>query len=220
VAPGRGDAQGPPGALLPPDFAEAGAAGLGQQLDLGLGRLDDAAAHQVSHHLRQVRGRPHSQARREGRLLRVCRWDDDVRAARVAQCDDQRQRSGHRPQPPVEGQFAHEAHARHGFRGKGRRGCQDPERDRQVQAGAALAQRRRRQVDRDTALGKALAGRCDRGPDAQRALAHSRFGKSDDVDPRQHRADADLDFDLDSVDPGERGTVYSRQSEPSTGTGD
>jgi hypothetical protein len=90
---------------------------------------------------------------------------------------------------------------------------EDGARDREVEAGPRLAQRRRREVDRHTSLRELEAGVEDRRADALARLAHRPVGEADDREVGQARADVDLDghaprfeaVDREGADAGEHG---------------
>ena len=85
----------------------------------------------------------------------------------------------------------------------GRRGRQDPDRDRQIEPRASLAQAGRSEVHGDAPLREALTDGADRSANSRRALANCCLGQADDVDSWKHRTDSDFDLDPHSVDPGE-----------------
>lgn len=75
--------------------------------------------------------------------------------------------------------------------------------DREVEAGAGLAEGRRRQVDRHALVREREAGVVDRGPHALPGLAHRLVAEPDDGEARQARAEVDLDGDAARLQAGE-----------------
>jgi hypothetical protein len=168
----------------------------------------------------EVPGADHLDVRRQGRRRRGGGGHHHPVEAGVAQRQHHRQYAGDAAQPAVERQLAHEGRSLE-LTGRARNrlsdgqllvqqpaGEQDPHRDREVQAGAGLAQGRGGEVHHDATLRKGDAQRGDRGPNPRGALAHGGLGQSDDVDARQLRADPHLDLDGRAFDADQRPAGY------------
>ena len=173
--------------------------------------------------VREVLHRPHAQALDDGRLVRVRGGDQQVRHARRAQADRERQHAAHGAQVAAERELAGEggvvevedgggrrrgrrAGARPPARGAGDdrlRGEQHPERDRQVEERAVLVDVRRGEIDHDPPAERFEAGVRERRLHAMAALLHARVRQADDDGLRVSRArDVDLDLHEEGVDAG------------------
>ena len=131
--------------------------------------------------------------------------DDDRGDAGAGEDVDEREGAGDGPDRSVEAELAEDADAVEHPGGELLVGERDPEPDRELEAGAGLAQAAGREVHRD-ALGRPRELRVrERGPDPLARLADRGVGQADDLVARQPAADVDLDRDEMPVDPDERG---------------
>ena len=108
------------------------------------------------------------------------------------------------PHPPVERKLAHRGVLREPLSrdlpGRG----EDCERDREVEAGALLAQPRRREVDRDSLQRPFELGGADPAADAVLRLGAGAVGEPDDREAGEAAVDVRLDLDPPRLQPDER----------------
>ena len=88
---------------------------------------------------------------------------------------------------------------------------QDPQRDREIERGARLAQLGRREVDGDAARRVLEAGVAQRAADPFAGLLERRVGKADDREAGQAGSDVDLDADHAAGEADERGGGNGRE---------
>ena len=133
-----------------------------------------------------------SAAAHQRRLPDVAQRDHQAeRRRRVGQGDHAR----HVAQRAVQAQFAAEGEALGAPGAQLAGGDEEADGDGQVEAGAALAHARGRQVDRDPPQRPRQAAREDGGADPVACLAHRGVGQAHDGEPGQAVGDVDLDRD-------------------------
>ncbi len=88
---------------------------------------------------------------------------------------------------------------------------QDPQRDREIERGARLAQLGRREVDGDAAWRVLEAGVAQRAADPFASFLERRVGKADDREPGQSGSDVDLDADHAAGEADERSGGNGRE---------
>ncbi len=137
----------------------------------------------------------HLDLSRQGRLRPVLGRDGDRLDATLARRLGDRQHPGHRAQRPVEGELADHRQRRPVREVELARGSQQRGGDRQVEAGARLAQAGRGEVGDDPAEREVEAAVDHRRPHPLARLAHRRVGEPDDGKGRQPAVDVDLDPD-------------------------
>jgi len=116
--------------------------------------------------------------------------------------DRERPRNG--PDPPVERELADGRVLREPLGWKLSRGAQYRERDREVEAGTLLAERRRREIDRDApVVGPLERGGQHPAPHAVLRLLARPVGKADDREAGNSRLEMRLDLDLPRLEPDE-----------------
>ena len=121
------------------------------------------------------------------------------------------QRSPDRPHPAVERQLADGGVRPERARRNLVRGGEDGERDRQVEAGALLAQVGRRQVDGDAPERPLQLGRDDAAANALLRLLAGAVGQPDDGEGRHPLLQVRLDFDPPRLQPDERVGQHLRE---------
>src|SRR5882757_8003636 len=94
-------------------------------------------------------------------------------------------------------------------------GGQYPERHRQVEGRALLANIGGRQVDGDSAIGKFEAGIAQRRLHPVEGFAHRALGQPDHPKIGHPRADIDFDLDPEGIDAGESAGEYAAEQIPS-----
>ncbi len=114
-----------------------------------------------------------------------------------------REDAGDRPHRAVEGELADQRDPRSGWPLELPRRGQQRRRDRQVEAGAGLAQAGRSEVGDDPAQRELEAAVGERRPHPLARLAHGGVGQADDREGRQSPVDVDLDPDRARRDPVE-----------------
>ena len=124
--------------------------------------------------------------------------------------EDDGQHPRHRPHPTVQGEFADQQIAAQLEVRDGAAGRDDAYRNRQIIAGAGLAQIGRGQVDRNPVGRELIAAVFDRGLDPILALAHGGLRQTHRGKGRQTKGDIDLDLHQESVDPLHRGAMNLR----------
>ena len=116
--------------------------------------------------------------------------------------DRERPRDG--PDPPVERKLADGRVLREPLGWKLSRGAQYRKRDREVEAGTLLAQRRRREIDRDApVVGPLERSGQHPAPHAVLRLLARPVGKADDREAGDSRLEVRLDLDLPRLEPDE-----------------
>ncbi len=219
MATRRGHLEGALGGLLAPDVRQIGSPpGRRARRPRSLDR-ERLVAPQVAEHLGEAARRADFDPRCEGGLVAVGLRNQRLGAAGRPGGQHQREGPVHAAQAAVERQLAHERSSDQRLRLDRARGGQDPEGNRKIQAGAALAHPRGGQADRDPPVRKPFARRGDRGADPGDALPDRRLREPDEVDPRQQGADADLDLDRDPFDAVERSADHARQARVLPGPG-
>ena len=136
------------------------------------------------------------------------------RATSASRRGDQRQHAGHRPQPAVERKLPQQRRSRQPVeRRQLARGGEDPDRDRQVVAGAVLRQVGRSKVHGDAARGDLEPAVAQRAADPFARLLHGVPREADDGEAREAEGDVDLDARRGKcLDPQDRGAGDRRAS--------
>jgi hypothetical protein len=111
------------------------------------------------------------------------------------------QRTGHRPQPPVQGKLADGGVADQAARWDLVRGLEQRERDRKVEAGAFLAKVGRCEVDRDPVPWPVELGRGDSAADPLLRLLAGAVGEAYDRECRSAALEVRFDLDPSRVEP-------------------
>ncbi len=114
------------------------------------------------------------------------------------------ERSRDRAEPPVERQLADRRVPCEASGWELPRGGEQSERDRQVEAGALLAEAGGSEVDRDPPVGPDELGRRDPGADALLGLLAGAVGQADDREGRQPLVQVRLDLDPARLEADER----------------
>jgi hypothetical protein len=189
VRAGRGDFERPLGRLLAADLAEVHLVAplIGEQLVAvnadGARARRGVAAQRRDQLDRPAQGRRavHVNALDDGRLGRVLLGQDEVADSGLARAQRDGKRPADRPHPAVERQLADGERAGEAFAlSEVAVRAEHPERDGQVEARAALAHVRRREVDRRLVEGEEEAAVVDRRADALARLADREVGQADD----------------------------------------
>ena len=133
-------------------------------------------------------------------LGRVRRRDDHASQSRARRGDRHRQHAWGRDQPASERQLTGERPRFEPRRGHLRGGREHPHRDRQVQAGALLAERPRREVHDDATERPCKARALDRRSDPIARILHARAGQPGQDERRESATDVRLDGDEMAAD--------------------
>ena len=216
VTSGSHDLEGALGPRLAPDVAQihpegqVGWRSRGGDLRGGRQLLPSAEGF---HHRSQIVCDPDIDAGSQARLRSVLPGNDYLLDPRRSQAKGSRQGAPHGAEPAVQGQLSHQGEARQAVVLQSLGGGEDPDRNGEIQASAALSNPRGGQIHRDPARWNGPADRRYGGSDAGCALSDSSLRKTDDVDPRKLGADPNLHLDRDAVDTGEGGPQDTRHGD-------
>jgi hypothetical protein len=156
--------------------------------------------------------RLHARERRFLRRVRRAQHPAEPRTEGALGCRDG---AGDRANPPVEPQLAYARVLLEPRERDLRRGGEDRERDGEVETGALLAERRRREVDGDRATRPLEQGGIDPTPDTVLRLLTGAVCEPDDRERRQvARAQVRLDLDATRLEADERERDRAAQHGP------
>ena len=221
MPPGGGDLERPAPPALPLHLCQIGAGTERQIAVRGERRRrgQPVTAH-VGDRLGQVMQRHRIDARQRHLARRLGRAEHELDPGPPSPLGDD-ERSPDRPHPAVQGQLAHGGVRPERARRKLVRGGEDGQRNRQVEAGALLAQVGRRQVDGDAPERPLQLGRDDTAADALLGLLAGAVGQPDDGEGGHAPLQMRLDFHPPWLQPDERVGQHLREhrlrleSEPS-----
>ncbi len=178
----------------------------------GRHRLEPVWFVQVLDHLSQMPHPEHTYAFGDRSFSGVIGWHEQVRNALAARANRDRQRAAHRSKSTIERQFAHQQHVPVGLAHCPHR-TQDPQRHRQVEARAFLANIRRREVDGDGLVRIAEARIEQRRFYALAALANRgvRHAYRDEIAGAAAGVHVHFDIDEMRLDPEDSGAAGPEQ---------
>jgi len=195
--------------FLPPHFAKTKRTLGGGANGCRRSRKQATIPSQVIEDRRKIRGGEDIEPRHERSRTRPTRGCDNRLAARFVRREGHGEFASNAAKAAVERQFADKC----GFGGGSGFDCagrhQNPNGDCQVKSRAPFAQGRGSEIHRDSILREWLADSRDGGSHPGSALANRKFGETDDVDSRQLGANANLDFDSNSIDSHQGGSKHT-----------
>ena len=198
------DLERPPTTFLSADVGEVRQRHAGRRPLRRLGRLDRVVAEEVADRLGEVSDADRLDACERSLLGRV---DVAEHASEpgTGSALGGRDRAGDRADAPVEAELADAGVLLEPLARDLRRRGEHRQRDRQVESGPLLPQRRRREVDRDRAVGPLEESGVDAAPDAVLRLLAGAVGEPDDRERRERaRAQVRLDLDAPRLEADER----------------
>jgi hypothetical protein len=129
----------------------------------------------------------------------------------VAQLVEEREDARHRPHGSVETQLAEHSYTVEHTVGQLAARREQPQRHRELEAGAGLAHATRREVDRDALQREVEVRRQQRGPHSFARLPDGGVGQPDDLITGEAARHVDLDGHDLTVDARERGAANRRE---------
>ena len=174
-------------------------------------RLGLALAPQVGGGLGEMAERNRLDVGERG-LGRRLRRTENPRQARASSSLGEREHAADRSQPPVERELADSGVVGEPLARDLPRGGEDRERDREIEAGAFLAQPRRGEVDRDPPQRPLELGGGDAAAHALLRLLAGAVGEPDDREPGHAALEVRLDLDAPRASSPTRACVTVRAS--------